>query len=75
VASYAFEQAHQGAQNGAPPESTPAFRCWLRFGAMVSNLTANLGAQAVRDFKTGPGLLKAVSEGRAELGDVSRFDL
>jgi hypothetical protein len=74
VIGYAHEQAYQRAQNGAPPESTPAFRCWLRFRAMTANLTANLGANAVRDFKTGPELLKAISEGRAELGDVSRFE-
>jgi hypothetical protein len=74
IARYAFEQAHQRAQNGAPPEATAAWRCYIRMGGLVTTLMERLGSSARRDFRSGPELLKSITEGKAELGDIARFE-
>jgi hypothetical protein len=74
VASYAHQQAHVARVNGGSPEQSPAFHCWGRLRQMVATLTGNLGANAIRDFRTGSELLRKISEGRAQFGDVSRWE-
>ena len=74
VISFAHEQAYRRA-NGAPPEGTAAFRCQMRLAEMVRALTDSARLHAVRDFATGPELLKAISDGVAEFGDIARFEL
>jgi hypothetical protein len=72
VAAHAHQQAHIQ-QDGAPPQMHPAYRCWQRLQQMTASLTAALGGGTVRDFATGPELVREVSEGRGELGDISRW--
>jgi hypothetical protein len=72
VASFAHTVAHQR-PNGAP-ENHPAHRVWMRLREMIGVLSAGLGANADRDFRTGPALVRAIEDGAAEFGDVSRFE-
>jgi hypothetical protein len=52
---------------------TAAYRAGISIAGMVQTLTRSVGANAVRDFATGAQLLNEVSEGRAALGDISRW--
>ena len=69
VSRHAYEEAH--ARPGIEPQQTAAFRFWLRNEARLAQVRA-LGA-IEPDYQTGPELLKAVCQGTAPLGDVSRW--
>jgi hypothetical protein len=72
VAAVCHETAHQQ-RNGGDPRLTPAWRAYLTLSAMAAHLTTQLGANATRDFRTGPELLAAINDGSAEFGDISRW--
>lgn len=72
VAMHAYEAAAIQ-RDGQAIEAHPAHWCWQQLAAMMSTLTAQLGSNATRDFKTGPALVKSVEDGTAEFSDVSRF--
>jgi hypothetical protein len=70
VSRHAYETAHTP-RPGLEPTQHPAFRFWLRNEARLA-MVRSLGP-VEPDYETGPQLLRAVSEGRALLGDVSRW--
>jgi hypothetical protein len=70
VSRYAYEQAHSQS-NGREPTQHPAFRFWMRNEGRLGQVRA-LGA-IEPDYDTGLQLLKAVCEGTAPLGDISRW--
>jgi hypothetical protein len=70
VSRHAYEQAHSQS-NGREPTQHPAFRFWLRNEARIAQVRA-LGA-IEPDYETGPQLLADVAQGKAPLGDISRW--
>jgi hypothetical protein len=65
LALLCHEHAHVQNNGVGDPRLTPAFAAYVRLSCMAAVLASNLGANASRDFKTGPALLAAVDRGAA----------